>query len=164
MRLDPSAIRQQIDNLLLQHPELQDDDVLRADMIEGETDLPEFLRQVEAIRRDAAGMAGGIAITIAELEIRQGRFERREKAMRELAFKLLQWADVRKLELPEATYSVRAGTPRVVIIDSSALPVELCRIVREPLKAVIGAQLKSGAAIPGAHLSNAEPCLSIHTK
>lgn len=164
MRLDPNHVRQQIDNLLLQFPELLEDDVLRADMLEAETDLHDLIRMLERKRQEACSLAGAIASNIAELGVRQERFERREQAMRAAMFKLLQWADVRKLELPEATLSVRNGTQKVVITDETAIPEALMRVKREPDRIKIKEWLTTVIPVPGAYLSNAEPTLSIRTK
>ena len=54
MRLDPAVIKQQVENLLLAYPELTDDEQLRADMLEGSTDLVAYLRQLETARVAAA--------------------------------------------------------------------------------------------------------------
>ena len=165
MCFDVNLVRLQITNLLVQFPELSEDDVLRADMIEAETEMHEFLRDVETRRREAATMAGAIASNIADLELRQQRFERREKSMRALAYKVLEAAEVTKpIELPEATYSIRKGTPKVIVTDESLLPDNLCRIKREPDKTKIKELLTSGSPVKGAELSNAEPTLSISTK
>lgn len=164
MRLDPALIIHHINCLLVQYPELAEDDQLRADMIEGETDLHEFLRETENRRQNATAMAGAIAATIAQLEQRLGRFERREQAMRRLMHKLMEAADLRKAELPEATLSIRNGTPKVIITDETLIPEILCRIKREPDKQRIGQLLKEGSPVQGAELSNAEPNLTIRTK
>lgn len=164
MHLDPNMIRQQIANLLLQFPELQEDDQLRADMIEGETEAFEFLRTVERKRQDAATLAGAVASNIAELELRKERFERREQAMRKLAFDIMQAANIRKAELAEATLSVANGQPRVMISDITQLPSDLFRIIKEPNKAEIKKRLDAGQDVPGACFSNSQPHLSIRTK
>jgi hypothetical protein len=164
--MSPELIQGQIAMLLAAYPELQEDDILRADMIEGETDAHRFLRMVERRRQEATSFAGAIAANIAELGLRQERYERREKAMRELMFKIMQAGDLRKMELPEATLSVRPGTPKVIVTDDNLIPDALCRFKREPDKTKIKEQLLNGNGhlIPGASLSNAEPVLSIRTK
>ena len=48
-----AIIKQQVDQLLLAFPALLEDDILRADMIEAETSLYEFLRMIERKREDA---------------------------------------------------------------------------------------------------------------
>lgn len=164
MKLNVEVVRQQISNLLLQWPELEEDDVLRADSIEGETDAHEFLRLVEEQRREATAMAGACSTTIAELEVRRDRFVRREHAMRKIAFQVMEAADLRKIEMAEATYSIRNGSPKLIVTDDAIIPDILCRIKREPDKKKIADLLKQGNEVQGAILSNAEPTLSIRTK
>ena len=164
MRLDPAIIRHQIENLLIQCPELAEDEVLRADMIEGETEAHEFLRTVEIRRQATHILANALATYIAELSVRMARFERRETSMRELAFKVMSAANLRKIEMPEATYSIRAGTPKVVIIDEAQLPADAFRIKKEVDRQTIKSWLNAGQEVPGATLSNAEQTLSIRTK
>jgi Gp157 protein len=165
MRLDPNHIRQQIANLLLQFPELEEDEVLRADMIEGETEAFDFLRMVERQRQDAASLAGAIASNIAELGLRQERFERREKSMRALMFKIMEAADIKKAELPEATLSIRNGQQKLVgDAQPHEMPNEYVRTKLEIDRTAIKDTLKAGGIVPGFELSNAEPTLSIRTK
>jgi hypothetical protein len=163
MRIDTHIVAQQISNLLLLYPELAEDETLRADSIEAETEAIDVLRKIEQARRDAAAMAGAIATSIADLELRQKRFERREQAMRELAFKLMQIADLRKLEMPEATYSVRAVPPSVLITDEGALPDAAFKFVKTVSKTQIKKLLQSGP-VAGATMTNGAMTLSIRTR
>jgi len=163
MSLDPLVVQQQISNLLLQVPELAEDDVLRADMIEAETEAHDLLRQLETIRRKATTMAAGIANTIVELEARLHRFERREESMRRIIFRIMELAHLRKVELPECTLFITAGQPKVLITDEAIIPDILCRISRTPDKARIKQMLKDGKEVRGATLSNSESHLTIRT-
>ena len=82
--------------------------------------------------------------------------------MRKLAFDIMQEHNIKKLELTQATLSIRLGQPKVVITDETKLPDRLCRIKREPDKLLIRQHLESGAvALEGASLSNAEPVLNV---
>ena len=163
-RLDITIIRAQIDNLIAAHPEIDEDEILRADMIEGGTDLHEFLRDIERKRRNADTFVDALAIEITTLRDRRARFERRDQALRALMFNLLQWAEVKKVELPEATISIRAGQQKVVVEDENAIPNEYCRIIREPDKIKIKAALLEFKSVAGAALSNAEPTLAVRIK
>src|SRR4051812_22693741 len=107
LSLSPQQIMLQINSLALQYPDLKDDEDGWLLSVESETDVHEFLRQVERKRQEAAAFAGGIAANIDELELRQQRFERRAEVMRALAFKIMQIAEISKAELPEATISIR---------------------------------------------------------
>jgi len=164
MRLDPSIIRQQIDNLLQAFPELQEDETLRSDMLEGSTDLFEFLRELERKRQEAVAMKEALASNIETLKSRSARFERRDEGIRSLMFKLLEWAKQRKAELPEATLSIRAGVPRVIITDEKKIPKAFQRITIEPNKALIKEALSGGKKVAGAELSNAPETLSIRVQ
>jgi hypothetical protein len=164
MRLDPNTIRQQISNLLLQYPELQEDEVLRADMIEGETEAFDFLSVIVAKILDTDASVSGLDTIIDDLKARQDRMSRRHDSLRALAFKIMQAADLRKAELTAATLSVRQGNPRVILTDETLVPDAYCRIKKEPNKAAIKAALETGEHIPGATLSNAEPSLTVRIK
>lgn len=165
MTMNIVAIRQQIGNLLVSYPELAEDEILRADMIEAETEAHEFLRIIERKRQEAASMAGAIAENIAELGLRQERFERREKAMRAIAFKIMETADLKKLEMPEATYSVRNGQQKLVgDANPEDMPHPYKRVKHELNRAAIKEALQEGIKVRGFELSNAEPSLTIRTK
>lgn len=164
MNLRPDTIRQCIANLLLQHPELFDDEEARALSIESETPAVNYLRSLEQRRREAETMSGAIASQIAQLEIRQERFVKQEKGCRSIAFKIMQEANLQKLVMPEATYSVGNGRPKVIITDENWIPDILCRVTREPNKQRIGELLKDGKEVRGAELSNSEPSLSVRVK
>lgn len=154
----------QIAALRLGYPELEDDDDAWQISIESETDAPEMLARIERRRQEAATSAGALITYIAELESRLRRYERREQAMRDLAYRILQLANLRKVELPEATFSIVAGQPKVLILDEKAIPDALCRFTRTPDKTKVREWLKSGTEVPGAVLSNAEPHIMIRTR
>lgn len=162
MNLDPTFIKQEITGLRLAYPDLDAEEWELS--LESETDLIEFLRSVERHRQDADTLAAAIDTQIDDLKARRNRYRLREDAMRRLAFNVMQHAGLKKAELPEATLSVRAGTPKVVITDESALTEDFIRTKREPAKDLIATMLKNGHAVPGAILSNAEPTLSVRIR
>lgn len=165
-RLDAAFVLQQIDNLKREYPFIWDDgdDQLLTDCLSAETDFNEMLTVIVDRMRDAASMADGIASRVAELESRRDRYSRREQAMRVLAFKLMEFAELKKAELPEATLSIRNNPPKVLITDEDAIPDPFCRITRSPDKAKIKDSLTHGVPVQGAELSNSEPSLAIRTK
>lgn len=164
MRLDQAVIQQQIANLVLQFPDLADDEVLRHDMIEGETEAFDFLSQIVRKIGDTKSLAAGTGEYIKELSERKARVERREEALRALAFKIMSAADIKKAELPEATLSVRNGAAKVVIHDEAAIPADCTKTTVAPDKAAIKEKLAAGQSVPGAYMSNGEPTLSIRVK
>jgi hypothetical protein len=97
--------------------------------------------------------------------LRQERFERREKAMRAMEFKIMEAANIKKAELPEATLSIRNGQQKLIgEPDLDFVPFEFIRVKREIDRNAIKEALKAGQTVTGFELSNAEPSLSIRTK
>lgn len=164
MRHDPFVIKVQLQQLMNSHPELLEDEGLREDMIEGSTDLYEYLQETENRRQHNETMAAALKLRIDMLAERRKRFEDSDDAMRRRMFKLLQAAQLRKVELLTATLSIRAGVPKVIVTDEDALPETFVRIKREPDKTRIKVALQDGIEVPGATLSNAEESLAILTK
>jgi hypothetical protein len=165
-RLDPAFVRAQIEALRVSYPGIWDDDdqQLLADMLEGETGFNEFLTGVVRRMCEADALASGIGNLLVDLRERQRRFYDRNDAMRALAFKLMQQAAVRKVELPQATLSIRAGQQKVIITDETALPPNCVRIRTEPDKVAIKEHLTRGEPVAGAELSNSEPVLAVRVK
>lgn len=164
MRHDPTVVRMQIEQLLHDYPELAEDDAAIELALESETDAVEFLRSLERVRRQAVALARANELIVDDLKERIARFERRDEALRRLMFQILQAANLRKMELPEATLSIRAGVPKVIVTDETAIPETFIRIKREPDISGIKATLKDGIPVPGATLSNADDILAIRTK
>jgi hypothetical protein len=159
------AIQQQISNLLLQYPELADDEVLRTDTLEGSETLHDFLTGIVRQIEDSKALRDGTKGRLDELAFRKARFERRIEVLRSLAVKTLEVAGLKKYEMSEATLSMKAGQQRLLgEPDPVSLPDELCRITREPDRVKIRAALLSGETVPGVALSNAEPILTVHIK
>jgi hypothetical protein len=165
MNLDPTIIRRQLENLKVSYPEILEDDEAWQMSLESETDLPALMTAIVRKIEDAKALAVGTKDRLEELEKRKARFEDRVEAMRQLAFKMMQAAEVSKLELAEATLSLRNGAQQIVgEADPSALPDELCKISRSPDRTKIKDALKAGQTVPGFSLSNAAPSLSIRVK
>ena len=165
-RLDHTFVRTQIEHLRLTHPGIWDegDEQLLADSLEGQTDFHKFLSAVVRRICEAEAFVDGIGDLIIDIKARQQRFERRGEAMRALAFKVMSAAEVRKVELRQATLSIRAGVPRVLITDETRLPPDCIRTRTEPNKIAIKERLERGDEVPGAEMSNREEVLSVRIK
>jgi len=162
--LDPAIVQRQILDLLAANPELHEDEVLRSDMIEGETNAFEFLRELVRRIGSTQATANGTAEYIHELQERKARLDRREASLRKLAFNVMTTAELRKAELPEATLSVRNGQAKVIITDEQQIPPEFFRVKKEPDKIAIKAAIQAHEHVPGCVLSNSEPTLAIAIK
>ena len=70
-----------------------------------------------------------------------------------------------KLEQPDFTASARAGSPALVIVAEGKIPNCLLDPASAKLdRQTILGELKRGAEIPGAQLSNPQPVLMVRTK
>lgn len=166
LRQSAHALQQQIANLYLQYPELRDDDeVLRADMLEGATNLDEMLTMILRSIEDTKALRDGTKLRLEELRARQDRFKLRIEFLRSMALQIMQHAEIKKRELPEATLSIRAGVQQVIgEADPAALPDDLCKISREPDRTKIKEALQAGQHLEGLALSNAPPSLTVRVK
>lgn len=165
MQLDPRNIRQSIENLKVSHPALMEDDESWVMSLESETNLHDFLTNIVRRIEDTKALVIGTQDRFEELKSRKDRFETRIEALRALAFKMMVSADLAKLELPEATLSLRASSQQLVgDADPVALPDCLCKISRNLDRTKIKDALKTGQPVPGFSLSNSPPSLTIRVK
>ena len=163
--INPDQLKLDIKNALLRYPELIDDEELRADTLEGLTDLKEALTLLVRAEASAADKAEAVAARMLVLGSRKARLVHRSEGIRELILTILQTADLKKLELPEATLSQVKGQPQILgEINPDALPDDLVRIKREPNRTAIKEALLAHRELPGLSLSNAPPTLTIRVK
>lgn len=148
-------------DMLAAYPELEADEELRADMLEGETNFHAVLTKLVNCERDADGMAKAVAGRISDLQARKSRAERRKEAMRSLMFKLLKAAGVPRVPLAEATISIGRKAASVEIVDEALLPSSVVKITTSPDKKAIADLLKAGADVPGAKMGEAGEQLSV---
>lgn len=151
--------------LLEDDPDLADDERLMADMLEGETgDAMEVLHRMVRASLHAKSMAEAAKLRAADIAARAERYARRDAALRGGVFAAMDALQLRKIEQPDFTAGISAGTAGVVITDETVLPEAFVRTKREPDKATIAAALKAGDAVPGAELGNGPPRLTVRTK
>lgn len=159
--LDVQMLERELGNLLTAYPELKDDSELRTDMIEGSTAAFDVLDRIVAQAQDAGAVVIGIKMIIDGLSSRKASAERRQEAMRSLALRIMQAAELQKVTLARATLSVRTGVPGVQLVDEAVIPDAFWKVTRTPDKAAIKEALKAGDDVPGAVLGNAAPGLTI---
>ena len=161
--LDPRLVRQQIENLKIAHPELLEDDEAWIATLESETSFEDLLTSVVRRIEDTKALVIGTKDRLEELKSRKDRFEHRVDTLRNLAFKIMQAAELAKVELPEATLSLRAVAPTVVITDEDNLPDIACKFERKPDKTKIKKLLATGP-VAGAMMNNGSITVSIRIK
>jgi hypothetical protein len=151
------------DRIRVQDPQI--DEQTLADTVEGLTDLHEI---VQAIIRSA--LADEILITalkcrISDMQGRLDRLQDRASKRRQIAKDVMVEIDLKKLNAPDFTASIREGIPSLIVLDEEAVP----SIYWQPSEPRLNRQelayeLKQGAEIAGVALSDPEPVLSVRTR
>lgn len=147
-------LEQHIKALIAEFPNLQDDEDLRRDMLEGETNLNAVMSRLLDLSMEAKAMAEAVTSMIEKKVDRRDRLKKRAEFYRALMHRLLEAADIKSIDLPAGKVSVSNLPPSVVVNDPDALPDLYIRVKREPDKAALKEALKRGETIPGASLSN----------
>lgn len=159
------GLRQQIEALIRNYPDLAEDETLRADTLEGATDIKQVLTALFEAADDNKTLMEAITLRVQTLTARKARLLRRVEFLRDLMLRILQSADQKKIELAAATLLQRATQPQIVgEINADALPDDLVRIKREPDRVKIREALLARREVPGLSLSNAPPTLSINVR
>jgi hypothetical protein len=151
------------DRIRAQDPEI--DEQTLADTVEGITDLHEIITAVIRAALADQALATGLEGRIGEMQTRRDRLQDRAVKRRQIAKDVMVELDLKKLEAPDFTASVRPGTPALTVFDEAAVP----SIYWEPREPRLNRQglvtdLKQGAEIAGVALSNPEPVLSVRTR
>lgn len=163
--LKADDIKYQINSVILVHPELAEDEILRADTIEGATDAFEFLAQTVKQIEDAQALLDGTHARIEELARRADRFDRRINALRDLVLRIMEMAGLnKKVELPCATLSRRNNPPKLLGEPAEPLPDHLLIIRKSPDRAAIKKEIESGGHVPGYVLLNGSVSLVMSVK
>src|SRR2546425_432664 len=111
---DVDQLRRSMEALIRDYPDLEDDEVLRSDMLEGATNLLEVLGRLTRGVSDAKTLIDAIDARVDELTKRCERFHRRVEYYRALMLSIMQSGDLRKVVLPEATLVQAKSQPQIV--------------------------------------------------
>ena len=161
MKYDIENLKVQISLLLDRHPELADDNDLRADMLEGSTDLHKIMERLLNEEREANEMIEAVKERIEKLAARRAMFRLRQGSLRDVMMGILQRAELRKITLPEATIGITNKGRSVQILDEDLVPDGYCRFKREISKTAIKEAILAGDEVPGAALDNGGETLRI---
>jgi hypothetical protein len=161
MKPNIDQLKIQISMLLDKHPELIDDVDLRADMLEGSTDLHTIMERLLTEERETNELIAVVGNRIENLSARRAMFRSRQTSLRDVMMEILQRADLRKIALPEATVSITRRGPAVQVIDETLVPDAYCRFKREVSKTAIKDAINAGEEVPGAVLDNGSETLRI---
>lgn len=159
---DADQLRIQIENLVRQYPEIAEDEILRADMLDGETSIEQVLTSLVRMGEDARAMRDATQTQLDNLKARGDRFGRRIVFSRALIFKILEAAKLKKKELPEATVYLRNNAPALIgEPDGDKLPDDYVKVERKPDKKKIKDAMIAGTTFEGLALSNQPPSVVV---
>jgi hypothetical protein len=151
------------DRLLAEDPSL--DEQTLADTVEGLTDLHEILAAIIRAALADEALANGLKGRVAEMEDRRERLQDRAAKRRQIARETMAELDLKKITAADFTASLRPGIASLVVLDEASIP-SIYWEPRDPKldRATLSADLKQGADIAGATLSNPQPVLSVRTR
>jgi hypothetical protein len=162
---DVDRVRLELEAMLREYPELADDEVLRADMLDGATDYKDILVALASMNSATKALGEGLEHYIVDLRWRADRYEARQVFLRDLIFRVMESAQLKKIELPHATLSLRNNPQRLVgEADPATLPDDLVKITRALNRTKIREAIEAGQIVPGFSLSNAAPSLVVKVK
>lgn len=153
-----------IRNMLDEYPELLEDEELRADSLEAETDIKVVVSKLIRAQRLEIADINGLEAYLEELGLRKARKQRKADALKGCVRKLMTAAQLPTLSLPEATISVVRGRDTVSITDIDALPQGTFSLERKPDKAAIKRLIEAGEDVPGAALVTGENTIIVRQK
>lgn len=138
-----------------------DPDFIR-DAIEGETSINEIIAALAEADGEDDAILEGIAAYQKKLAERKSRIESRKDVRRALIGSAMELAELKKLETPAGTISLKAVPPKAIITDESQIPSDYFETPPPKLnKTAVAAALKDGRDIPGATLSNGSTTIAI---
>ena len=165
MNLEFAAIsyRSIRDRIRAQDPQI--DEQTLADTVEGLTDLHEIVQAIiRAVLSDEA-LILGLKCRISDMKGRLDRLQDRACKRRQIARDVMVELDLKKLNAPDFTASIREGIHSLMVINEDAVPSIYWQPSEPRLKRQeLAYELKQGAEIAGVALSNPDPVLSVRTR
>lgn len=151
------------DRIRAQDPQI--DEQTLADTVEGLTDLHEIVQAVIRSAITDEALATALKHRIADMQDRLTRLQDRSAKRRQIARDVMIELDLKKLDAPDFTASIREGTPALVVIDEDAVPKTYWSPGEPRLRRqILANDLKRGEEVAGVTLSNPEPVLSVRTR
>jgi hypothetical protein len=141
-----------------------DDETLR-DTVEGLTDLPELLASILRSHLDDLALLAALRTRILDMQERFARLEARAETKRALVASVMERADIKKLNEPDFTASLRQVPPGLMIANEQEVPEAYWKPQPPKLdrKALLAA-LNAGQVIAGAALGNGSTTIAVRTR
>src|SRR5450830_579342 len=151
------------DRIRAQDPQI--DEQTLADTVEGLTDLHEIVQAVIRAALADEALARGLKCRISDMQGRLARLEDRASKRRQIAKDVMVELDLKKLNAPDFTASIREGIPSLMVLNEDVVPSIYWQPSEPRLKRQeLAYELKQGAEIEGVAVSDPEPILSVRTR
>lgn len=173
-------VRATVEWLRAHYPGLEDDETAWLDTLEGETEVKEVAAKLIERAIECKTMTAALKLRADDIASRKNRLNDQEKNLRGAVAILLQEAGLKKLELPEATLSVRDLPSRLIVTDESKLPAACFETVQKLVMEKVKTELERFEAdkaaramddpaalaesFPGVEWSNGGTSLTVRTK
>ena len=107
----------------------------------------------------------GLRCRISDMQDRLNRLQDRAAKRRQIAKDAMVELDLKKIAAPDFTASIRPGMPALVVLNEDAVPKTYWEPGEPRLRRqILAHDLKGGAEVAGATLSNPEPVLSVRVR
>src|SRR5476651_594353 len=142
------------DRIRAQDPQI--DEQTLADTVEGLTDLHEIVQAIIRAALSDEALVMGLKCRISDMQGRLDRLQDRASKRRQIAKDVMVELDLKKLNAPDFTASIRPGMPALMVINEDAVP----SIYWQPSEPRLNRQelayeLKQGARIEGVEIGRA---------
>jgi hypothetical protein len=141
------------------------DEQTLADTVEGLTDVHEILQAILRAALADEALVMGLKCRVSDMQDRLNRLQDRAAKRRQIVRDVMVELDLKKLEAPDFTASIREGTPGLVVLNEEAVPKIYWSPGEPRLKRqILAHDLKRGEEIAGVALSNPEPVLNVRVR
>lgn len=158
-----AEVRALLEVLERDHPDLAEDERAWLAAIEGETSAIEVAERLMAKVAQRRRLADDAARELADIQARESRFRDQARRLEGTVLRIMEAAQIKRLERGTFDVRLRSGAMRVTIEDETRLPPQFIRTRAEPDKASIRQALmaEGSQAVPGARLEQGPAFLQV---
>jgi hypothetical protein len=141
------------------------DDETLADTLEGISKLPDLICQIVRSGLEDEVLFQALKQRIDEMQSRLSRLKERHDKKRAMAAWAMHHSEIRRIQAPDFSLSLRPGSLRLEVFDDARIPAQF--LVPQPPRidrAGLAAVLKRGEAIDGATLVQGEPIIQVRVQ
>ncbi len=135
------------------------------DTVEGETEVNEMLAAILRSSLDDLALVVAIKTRMSDMTERIERISGRAEKKREIVRSVMERADIKRLDEPDMTVSLRAAAPPLIVTDKEIVP-DMFWLAQPPKLDKKGMRqwIMDGKSVPGAFLGNTALTISVRTK